>query len=260
MPSAASGRWRRRGPSERCRGRRLRRSGRCRQPWPDDTVGPAGGPSEVDPTDRAPGGSGRPDRIMPAGSRAPVRARVGSEEPAQVVERASGLRRGSPGPCRTRALADVRSVPASSTPSATTSSPRLWPRSMTDRTIVVVAGCEVGHEASVDLDLVDGKLAQVRRKRRVAGAEVVDAESDAELSHSMEHLERACRVVHQIVLAELEAQPRAGRTPSATGRRSPSRGVAGRTRFRPERFTSRLRRECATVPTSGRDLAPALAR
>ena len=81
----------------------------------------------------------------------------------------------------------VVAPPAVSTPSATTSSPRSWPSVMIERTIAASSAsrCHVEHERAVDLELRDRQPREVG-ERRVAGAEVVDRDADAERLEALE--------------------------------------------------------------------------
>ena len=74
-----------------------------------------------------------------------------------------------------------------------------------DRGVAVVL-VHVEDEVLVDLQLVDGQVLEAR-ERRVAGAEVVDREPDAELAQPREHAHRALRVGHDGVLGDLDAEP-----------------------------------------------------
>ena len=75
-----------------------------------------------------------------------------------------------------------------------------------DRSIVS-GGAEITQERPVDLDRVDGEAAEVA-ERRVAGAEVVDAHSDAMLLQRDDRPERAVDIVHQHGLGDLEVDQR----------------------------------------------------
>ena len=72
---------------------------------------------------------------------------------------------------------------------------------LNDRCVARV-GAEAGDERAVDLDRIDRKLAQ-ERERRVAGAEVVEREVDAERSDALEVLE-AVGDLHRRGLGELD--------------------------------------------------------
>ena len=84
---------------------------------------------------------------------------------------------------------------------------------MVERTIVAEPSSvgDVADERAVDLELVHVEAAQVGQ-RRVAGAEVVDGQGDAELAQQAEHVGRPHRVGHDQRLGDLEDE-RARRHP-----------------------------------------------
>ena len=78
-----------------------------------------------------------------------------------------------------------------------------------------------GHEGLVDLEDVDRELPEVG-ERRIAGAEVVDRDPDAECLEAVELVHGGPHVTHQDRLGELEDQevgPEAGRPPATPGHR-----------------------------------------
>ena len=81
-----------------------------------------------------------------------------------------------------------------------------------DRGVVGAAG-QVAHERAVDLDLVERQPRQIG-ERRIAGAEIVDREADAERLERVHLVRGAVDVVEHDALGQLEHQPlgrRAGR-------------------------------------------------
>ena len=62
---------------------------------------------------------------------------------------------------------------------------------------------EVAHEAAVDLQLADGQGRQIGQ-RRVAGAEVVDRDLDADLVEPVQRRDHVLQVLHQARLGDLE--------------------------------------------------------
>ena len=73
------------------------------------------------------------------------------------------------------------SCAAVSTPSAVVTMPRLLPRPITARTIAIESSrvASSRDEGAVDLDLVEREAAQIAQ-RRIAGAEIVERDPDAE--------------------------------------------------------------------------------
>ena len=103
------------------------------------------------------------------------------------------------------------SVAPSSTPSATTCEPEPVPEldGRADDRVVGGVAVEPGDEAAVDLQRDHGQPLEVG-ERRVPGAEVVDAQGDAEPRQPLEHRQAVRRVVHRGRLGDLELEP-AGR-------------------------------------------------
>ena len=96
-----------------------------------------------------------------------------------------------------------------STPSATTTKPEVVPeidRRPHDHLVLLVEQ-EVGDEALVDLQFGHRQSAQVA-ERRVAGAEVVDRQPDADLVELVDGGSRARRVDEQRRLGDLEREHR----------------------------------------------------
>ena len=75
-----------------------------------------------------------------------------------------------------------------------------------DRHVLALAA-EAGDEAAVDLDLVDRQALQVGQ-RRVARAEVVHGQPDAERAQLVQQRDRPRRVGHDRALGHLEGEPR----------------------------------------------------
>src|SRR5690606_1348483 len=65
--------------------------------------------------------------------------------------------------------------------------------------------CNVGHEAAVDLQHVDGKTGE-QLQRRVAGTEVVDGNRDARIAQTREQTGRLLDVRHQRALGYLQLE------------------------------------------------------
>ena len=87
-----------------------------------------------------------------------------------------------------------------------------------------VAIVQVTHEGAVDLDLVEGELAQIAEPR-IARAEIVHGDLHAAFAQLEQHLHIAGRVIQQHILGDLELealrlQPRIGERP----RSPPARG------------------------------------
>ncbi len=110
---------------------------------------------------------------------------------------------------------------SSSTPSATIESPRLWPRSIVERTISASDALvvDVHHERSVDLQLADGQALQVG-ERGVPGSEVVHGEADADVGERRQCLERSLGLIHHGALGDLELQAIGGTSASVERRRN----------------------------------------
>ena len=77
-----------------------------------------------------------------------------------------------------------------------------------DHGVAVVVGHR-GDEGAVDLDLVERQLLEVG-ERRLAGAEVVEREPDAERAQRREHLGHALRIAHHGGLGDLALERAAG--------------------------------------------------
>ena len=95
-------------------------------------------------------------------------------------------------------------------------------------------------EGPVDLQHVDGEPLQVA-ERRVAGAEVVDGQLDAERAQVLQHLEPGRRVGHQRGLGDLEAERRRLEAAALERLPRPGRRRSGWAIWRAERLT-RMRR------------------
>ena len=94
-----------------------------------------------------------------------------------------------------------------------------------DRRGALVAA-QAQDERPVDLEHVDREAVQVR-ERRVAGAEVVERERDAELVQRLQQRDRGLGLVHERRLGELEAElvgGQAGALEDALDRAEESRG------------------------------------
>src|SRR5438105_1961670 len=61
------------------------------------------------------------------------------------------------------------------------------------------------HERRIDLQLVDREAMQIA-ERGVAGAEVVDSKTAAELANALDDRERHFRILHDRALGDLEMQ------------------------------------------------------
>ena len=95
-------------------------------------------------------------------------------------------------------------------PSATSSSPSAWPSWMIPRRTESPSPTprvDAFDERPVDLDRVDREVAEVG-ERRVAGAEVVEGEADAERLERVERVDGAVAALHEHALRELERQQR----------------------------------------------------
>ena len=95
-----------------------------------------------------------------------------------------------------------------SMPSATTTLPRLAPRLATASTIARASRSRlaVADEGLVDLDLVERELVQVI-ERRVAGAEIVERQADAELLEMLDRHAGLFRFLQQQALGDFELEP-----------------------------------------------------
>src|SRR5262249_27891446 len=89
---------------------------------------------------------------------------------------------------------------------------RVDPEARTDRDhrandgeAVVLAG-HIANEGAVDLDLVEWELAQVP-ERRIAGAEVVERNPDADVAQLVQRRERAVALVQKHGFSDLQLQP-----------------------------------------------------
>ena len=114
-------------------------------------------------------------------------------------------------------------------PSAITCRPRLWARPTIERTIAWLSERvdHVGDERAVDLQRVPGEVVQ-DRQRRVAGAEVVELDADAEIQQLAEHGAHELGVLHQRALGDLEheARRREGRRRLSAARTSSTRSAS----------------------------------
>ncbi len=106
-----------------------------------------------------------------------------------------------------------------------------------------VPSVEVGDEGAVHLDLVEREAAQIAQ-RRVAGAEIVHRDADAELLQPVQGRQRLLAVVHEDPLGDLELEP--------------VRRQAGFGEYRCDRFEQVGRRELHRREVDG-DLADARA-
>ncbi len=126
----------------------------------------------------------------------------------QTAKSGTGIGRASRQPCPwAQPICGRRHVASSSMPSATTSRPRCWPRSTIecdDRVVLAGAG-QRPDEALVDLDLAHGQPLEVGQ-RRVAGAEVVDGQPDAEVPQLTEQDLGPRGLDHDAALGDLQRQ------------------------------------------------------
>ncbi|HEX2160444.1 MAG TPA: hypothetical protein VHF88_01320 [Thermoleophilaceae bacterium] len=76
-----------------------------------------------------------------------------------------------------------------------------------DDGVVLAAGVHAGDEGAVDLEDVDGQQVAQVAQGRVADAEVVDREADAELGELAQRLESDVGVGDHCALGDLEAEP-----------------------------------------------------
>ena len=127
--------------------------------------------------------------------------------PARSPARAASARRTrSPARIRSRAGKARPHRSSCSAPSAITSMPRSCAIAMIERRITGRAPLPFGaHERLVDLDRVEREALQVG-ERRMAGAEIVEREADAELAHARQHLRGIFGVLHHQRLGQFELE------------------------------------------------------
>ncbi len=121
--------------------------------------------------------------------------------------RAAAARSDSPAPADSPARAARRPGPAVSTPSAITSSDSARAMAMMASVIARVAtvGAQAVDERAIDLDRVERQAGQVG-ERRVAHAEVVEHEADAERFERVEGVVERVEVTQHRALGDLEAE------------------------------------------------------
>jgi hypothetical protein len=68
-------------------------------------------------------------------------------------------------------------------------------------------GCRAAHEGLVDLDLVEGRRAQIA-ERRIARAEIVERQAHADGLELLEHLVGALVVVEEHAFGDFQFEPR----------------------------------------------------
>ena len=117
--------------------------------------------------------------------------------------------------------------------------PNEWPRLTTASTIVVSSAVEpeAGDEAAVDLDRLDREALEVGQ-RRVAGAEVVDGEVQAEAAQVAQRDRRRLDVGQQGGLGDLQPQRVGGDAGLGRARRRRASANAGSTTWRVPTLTA----------------------
>ncbi len=211
--------------------------------WPDGWYA-AGGSTPIDPLPDllawAAAARTRDDAQRAAAPRlAAARPRALAQQPAEV----GGGQRARDVEALREVAARARPAAATpawlSTPSATTRRPRLCARSIVERTI---AASEASIAMSITNDLsilmhVDRQPLEVGQ-RRVAGAEVVDRERQADAAEAVERRLRAARVEHQHALGDLELEQARRRRLAARAARGISTASCASRNERAERLTA----------------------
>ena len=105
-----------------------------------------------------------------------------------------------------------------------------------DREVVVALG-QVPHERAVDLHLVHRQAAQPGQ-RRVAGAEVVDRDEQAEVDQPLQRVHRPLRVGDDRALGDLQLEQRWPAGPACTSSRATVSASSGSSRLRIETLTA----------------------
>ena len=105
---------------------------------------------------------------------------------------------------------------AVSTPSAVTDMRKLLASWTIDWMIATFSGRGAGFadEAAVDLQLVEHRLVQIA-DRRIAGAEIVERDADAERAQALQHVERGAVVAEEHAFGDFELEPVAGQLVAA---------------------------------------------